>query len=249
MPGVDGRALVQAREDLAALWDGYLAQVPQEGAETLTPLWSYVLEGARTGSLPAHLGPMVDEFGGAMASALRDQVQQAAQPSTAQTFTAQASGSQASAVRREREPVVQEIDGIFAEVGEPLRQARWGLGDGASTDGGRAEVVLPGERTTLARGSSQVPVMRRTAEPTAPTLRPQSAALAEEIARGKQPVLPASEAVGETSAAASARVPAPRRRRWRSLRTGSSVRSGPRRRGVSWSARRTSSCRSGPGRG
>ena len=84
LPGVDGRALVQAREDLATLWDGYLAQVPQEGAETLTPLWSYALEGTRTGSLPAHLGPMVDELGGAMALALRDQVQQAAQPSTEQ---------------------------------------------------------------------------------------------------------------------------------------------------------------------
>ena len=45
LPGVDGRVLVQAREDLATLWDGYLARVPQEGTETLTPLRSYLWRG------------------------------------------------------------------------------------------------------------------------------------------------------------------------------------------------------------
>ncbi|HET9654121.1 MAG TPA: toxin glutamine deamidase domain-containing protein, partial [Kineosporiaceae bacterium] len=94
LPGVDGRVLVQAREDLATLWDGYLAEVPQEGTETLVPLWSQVLEGTRTGSLPEHLGSMVDQLGGAMASTLRDQVQQAAQTSTAQASTVQSPGTQ-----------------------------------------------------------------------------------------------------------------------------------------------------------
>ena len=84
LPGVDGRVLVQAREDLATLWDGYLVRVPQESAGTLatmwggdrgqvpqegtwilTSLWLYVAEGARTGSVPAYLGPKVDELSGA----------------------------------------------------------------------------------------------------------------------------------------------------------------------------------------